>query len=112
VTEEPRRPPAHPAGTAPSEVVNRGWGDPSGLSDRERSLLMRLAIDNLCRQFSGATEQEAADALDHFAALGKSHIVGDQHDVYVVVNDKVHIHAERDWLRWAAFQVERQGDQN
>jgi hypothetical protein len=24
----------------------------------------------------------------------------------------VHIHATREWLRWAAFQVERQGDQN
>jgi hypothetical protein len=96
------RPPAHPAFTAPSEFVTRAWGDPSRLTDRERSLLMRLAIYNLCRQFPGCTEEDAAEALDHFAALGKSHITGDQRDVYLVVNDQVHIHAERDWLRWAA----------
>jgi hypothetical protein len=112
VTEEPEHPPAHPAGTVPSEYVSQAWGSPSRLTDRERSLLMRLAIDNLCRQFPGATEQDAAEALDHFAALGKSHISGDQHDVYLVVNDQVHIHCERDWLRWAAFQVERQNDSN
>jgi hypothetical protein len=102
VNQDGPRPPAHPAFTAPSEYVNSATGDPSLLTDRERSLLLRLAIHNLCRQFPGATEQEAADALDHFAAEGKSHIVGDQHDVYLVVNDQVHIHAERDWLRWAA----------
>jgi hypothetical protein len=96
------RPPAHPAFTAPSEYVDRAEGSPSLLTDRERSLLMWLAIDNLCRQFPGCTEQDAAAALDHFAALGKSYIVGDRLDVYVVVNDQVHIHAARDWLRWAA----------
>ncbi|HEY4727554.1 MAG TPA: hypothetical protein VIJ32_05040, partial [Actinomycetes bacterium] len=65
-----------------------------------------LAIDNLCRQFPGATREDAAAALDHFAAEGKSHITGDQRDVYLIVNDQVHIHCERDWLRWAAFQAE------
>jgi hypothetical protein len=111
MTEEGHRPPAHPAyPDIPSEYVDQASGDPSRLTDRERSLLMRLAIENLCRQFPGATREDAAAALDHFAAEGKSHIVGDQHDVYVVVNDQVHIHAARDWLRWAAFQVERQGD--
>ena len=89
-----------------SEYAHHVAGAPSGLSDRERSLLMRLAIDNLCRQFPGASEEDAAAALDHFAALGKSHITGDQHDVYLVVNDQVHIHAERAWLRWAAFHEE------
>jgi hypothetical protein len=108
---EGHRPPAHPAGTAPSEYVNTASGDPSLLTDRERSLLMRLAVDNLCRQ-TGCDELTAAAALDHFAELGESHITGDQRDVYVVVCGAVHIHAERDWLRWAAFQVERQGDQN
>jgi hypothetical protein len=93
-----------------SQYAHHISGSPSGLSDRERSLLMRLAIHNLCRQFPGATEQEAADALDHFAALGRSHIVGDRRDVYLVVNDQVHIHAERSWLRWAAFH--QQADSN
>jgi hypothetical protein len=102
VTEEGHRPSAHPAFTAPSKYVTAASGSPSLLTDRERALLFRLAIDNLCRQFPGATEQDAAAALDHFAALGKSHITGDQRDVYLVVNDHVHIHAERDWLRSAA----------
>ena len=74
MNKDGRRPPAHPAFTAPSEYVNSATGNPSLLTDRERSLLMRLAIDNLCRQFPGATEEDAAAALDHFAAEGKSHI--------------------------------------
>jgi len=112
VTDDPRRPPAHPKGTAPSEYVTSATGDPSGLTDRERSLLARLAIHNLQRQFPGATEEDSAWALDQFAEQGKSHIVGDQQDVYMVVNDQVHIHCARDWQRWAAFQVERRNDSN
>ena len=111
MTEEGYRPPAHPAGTAPSEYVSQAWGDPSLLTDRERWLLMRLAVDNLCRQ-TGCTEEQAAAALDHFAERGESVIRGDQKDVYLEVCGAVHIHAERDWLRWAAFQVERQRDAN
>jgi hypothetical protein len=95
------RPPAHPAFTAPSEYTSHVEGPPSGLTDRERSLLMRLAVANLCRQ-TGCAESTAAEALDHFAELGESHIVGDRLDVYVVVCGAVHIHAARDWLRWAA----------
>jgi hypothetical protein len=72
---------------------------------------MRLAITNLQRQ-TGCDDLTAAAALDHFAELGESKIVGDQHDVFLVVAGAVHIHAARDWLRWAAFQVERQGDTN
>jgi hypothetical protein len=111
VNQEPRRPPAHPAGTAPSEVVSQAWGDPSLLTDRERMLLLRLAIHNLCQQ-TGCDEQTAADALDHFAELGEVHTRGDQHDVYLEVCGAVHIHAERDWSRWAAFQTERHEDVN
>jgi hypothetical protein len=112
MTEEGHRPPAHPAGTAPSEYVSQAWGDPSLLTDRERWLLLRLAIDNLCRQFPGCTPEQAAAALDHFAERGEVHTRGDQRDVYLEVCGHVHIHAERDWLRWAAFQVERQRDAN
>jgi hypothetical protein len=96
------RPPAHPAFTAPSEYATRASGPPSGLTDRERSLLMRLAVANLCRQFPGCTEEEAADALDHFTERGEVEAVGDRRDVYLVVAGAVHIHATRDWLRWAA----------
>jgi hypothetical protein len=112
MTEEPRRPPAHPAyPDIPSEVVNRATGDPSLLTDRERYLLLRLAVDNLCRQ-TGCTEQDAAEALDHFTERGEVITRGDQRDVYLEVAGAVHIHCERDWLRWAAFQTERHGDVN
>jgi hypothetical protein len=76
-------------------------GPPSLLTDRERMLLLRLAIHNLCRQFN-CTEEDAADALDDFAARGEVITRGDQRDVYLVVGGAVHIHAERAWLRWAA----------
>jgi hypothetical protein len=111
MSEEGYRPPAHPAGTAPSEYVSQAWGDPSLLTDRERWLLLRLAVDNLMRQ-TGCDEQTAAAALDHFADRGEVHTRGDQHNVYLEVCGAVHIHAERDWLRWAAFQIERQRDAN
>src|SRR5215213_1348355 len=66
---EERRPPAHPAyPNIPSEVVSNAEGDPSLLTDRERMLLLRLAIDNLCRQ-TGCDEQTAAEALDRFVLL-------------------------------------------
>jgi hypothetical protein len=112
MNEEAHRPPAHPKGTAPSEYVTSATGSPSGLTDRERGLLLRLAIENLRRQFPGATEQDCAWALDQFAEQGRVNTVGDQQDVYLVVNDQVHIHCARDWLRWAAFQAERQTDSN
>lgn len=112
MTQEPKRPAAHPAyPDIPSEVVSSATGDPSLLTDRERMLLARLAIDNVCRQ-TGCTEQEAADALEHFTERGEVITRGDQHDVYLEVAGHVHIHAERDWLRWAALQAERQGDVN
>jgi hypothetical protein len=93
------RPPAHPLfDLGPSEVVSSASGSPSLLTDRERSLLMRLAVWNLCRQ-TGADEQTATDALDHFGDRGEVTIEGDQRDVYLKVCGHVHIHAARDWLR-------------
>jgi hypothetical protein len=111
MTEEGYRPPAHPAGSTPSEYVSQAWGDPSLLTDRERSLLLQLAVYNLQRQ-TGCDELTAAAALDHFAEQGEVHTRGDQRDVYLEVCGHVHIYATREWLRWAAFQVERQGDHN
>jgi hypothetical protein len=112
MTDKPRRPPAHPAyPDQPSEYVTSATGDPSLLTDRERGLLLRLAIYNLQQQ-TGCTELDAAAALDHFAEQGEVVTRGDQRDVYLEVCGAVHIHCERDWLRWAAFQVERQNDSN
>ena len=87
------RPPAIPGLPAPSEYVSSATGYPSGLTDRERALLLQLAVL-------------------HFADLGEVVTRGDQQDVYLEVADAVHIHAARDWVRWAAFQTERQGDLN
>jgi hypothetical protein len=92
-----------------SEYAHHVAGEPSGLSDRERSLLLRLAIENLVRQ-TGTTDQDAAAALDHFTERGEVTIEGDAKDVYLKVVGHVHIHAERAWLRWAAFH--QQGDSN
>jgi len=80
-------------------------GTPAGLSDRERALLLRLAIWNLCQQ-TGADQQTAADALDHFTARGQVVIRSDQRNVYLEVCGHVHIHAERAWLYMAAYQGE------
>jgi hypothetical protein len=44
MSEDPQRPPAHPAyPDVPSEVVSSAEGDPSLLTDRER-MLLRLAV--------------------------------------------------------------------
>jgi hypothetical protein len=106
-----RRPPAIPGLPGPSEYVSSASGDPSLLTDRERALILQLAVHNLQRQ-TGCDELTAAAALDHFAEQGEVVTRGDQRDVYLEVAGAVHIHCERAWLRWAAFQVERQGDQN
>ncbi len=89
-----------------SEYAHHVAGVPSRLSDRERSLLLRLAIENLVRQ-TGCTDQQAADALDHFGDRGEVTIEGDAKDVYLKVVGHTHIHAERAWLRWAAFAAGR-----
>ncbi|HEV8425704.1 MAG TPA: hypothetical protein VGS14_11015 [Actinomycetes bacterium] len=88
-----------------SEYAHHAAGVPSRLSDRERSLLLRLAIENLVRQ-TGCSDQDAADALDHFTERGEVTIEGDARDVYLKVVGHTHIHAERAWLRWAAFAGE------
>jgi hypothetical protein len=92
-----------------SEYAHHVSGVPSRLSDRERSLLMRLAIYNLERQF-GCTPETAAEALETFTERGEVTIEGDARDVYLKVVGHTHIHAERAWLRWAAFH--QQADSN
>ena len=92
-----------------SEYASHVSGDPSGLSDRERSMLMRLAIWNLERQ-TGCSPEEAAQILDTFTETGQVTIEGDRRDVYLKVVGPVHVHAERAWLRWAAFY--QKGERN
>jgi hypothetical protein len=94
-----------------SDYVNHVQGDPSGLTDDERQLLLLLAIGNLCRQ-TGCAPEVAAEALDHFTERGEVSIVGDQQDVYLQVKGHTHIHAARDWLRFHARAYARTGDLN
>jgi hypothetical protein len=84
-------PPARP-------VAHHGAGDPSGLTDAERLLLLYLGIRTVAAQ-AGCTPEDAAAALDHFAAQGRSFITGDRFDVYLEVAGHVIVHAERVWLR-------------
>jgi hypothetical protein len=100
--------PSREANAMASRLVHHEAGEPSGLSDGERQLLLWLAINNLVRQFPGATRELAAEALDHFGDRGEVRIVGDRRDVYLVVAGAVHIHAERDWLRFQAGVLARQ----
>jgi hypothetical protein len=86
-----------------SEYLSEVHGAPSGLTDAERSLLLYLGIRTIAAQTGGDTKA-AADALDHFAAQGRSVIRGDRRDVYLVIAGHVIVHAERTWLRATAHQ--------
>lgn len=66
-----------------SEYISATYGSPSGLTEQERMVLIRLAIKSLADNF-GETEQAAADALDEAAARGMVTIEGDQRHVQVV----------------------------
>jgi hypothetical protein len=65
-----------------SHYISAAYGWPSGLTDRERMVLIRLAVKSLADNF-GETEQAAADALDVAAGRGMVHIRGDQRRVQV-----------------------------
>ena len=85
-----------------SEYLSEVHGSPSGLTDRERSLLCYLAVRTIASQ-TGADEQTAADALDQLAAEGRVAISGDRHDIYLVAAGNSIVHAARDWLRYMAY---------
>jgi hypothetical protein len=86
-----------------SPYITASYGTPSGLTDPERSLLLYLAIRTIAAQ-TGADLRTAAEALDRFAAQGRSVIRGDRLDVYLVVAGHVIVHAERIWLRAMAHR--------
>jgi HK97 family phage major capsid protein len=78
-----------------SEYAHHVSGAPSGLTDRERSLLMRLAIRNLAQQTS-ADAQTAADAILTRAAAEQRDLSPDElaeHQAQVVAereaNDRI-----------------------
>jgi hypothetical protein len=88
-----------------SEYVEARWGSPSGLTDRERSLLCYLAIRSVVENF-GISEQEAADHLDEGARREMVHIRGDQQHAMVTFDtdsgSTVLVKAERVALRQVA----------
>jgi hypothetical protein len=85
-----------------SEYVKARWGSPSGLTDRERSLLCYLAVRSVAENF-GITEEEAADHLDEGGRREMVHIRGDQRHAMVTFDtdsgSTVLVDAERVALR-------------
>jgi hypothetical protein len=65
-----------------SEYVKARWGSPSGLTDRERSLLCYPAVRSVAHNF-GTSEEEATDHQDEGARREIVHIHGDQRHAMV-----------------------------
>ena len=88
-----------------SEHVSATFGPPSGLTDRERSLLMYLAVRSLAENFD-ETEETAAAALGEAARRDMVHIRGDQQHALVTWEQDsgttVLVNAERVALRRVA----------
>ena len=88
-----------------SRYISAAYGYPSGLTERERQVLIRLAVRSLADNFGG-TEQAAAGALDVAAGRGMVAIRGDQRRVQVTWTQDsgttVLVDAERVALRQVA----------
>ena len=67
------------------------------LTDDERSLLLRLAVDVVAGQL-GCHPEAAADALDGMTVT----LRGDATDVYLDADGNQIVHTARDWLAWHA----------
>lgn len=65
-----------------TRYISAAYGYPSGLTERERFVLIRLAVRSLADNF-GETEEIAAGALDVAAGRGMVAIRGDQRRVQV-----------------------------
>jgi hypothetical protein len=76
------------------------------LNEEERDLLSQLAIRVLAEQTSGDNDEARLDAarteLQHLAAEGKVSLRGDLKEVYLELDGKALVHAERDWLAFHA----------
>ena len=98
MTDEPKRPPAHPLLGGESEFVERASGWPSGLTDREREVLMGGAIGDVMERL-GVDEDEARELLNNTSAQGKVSIMGDRRIVGVAINGVLLFHCKRADLR-------------
>ena len=75
------------------------------LTDPERSLLAWLAVHVVTSQ-TGATEEQAADALETFAERGEVIIRGDACDTFLEVAGRVLVHISREDLAFTALMSE------
>jgi hypothetical protein len=73
----------------------------SGLSDRERALLVGDAIDAVADR-DGLTPEDAACLLGRAAADGTLHLDGDREQVDVLLDGRRLLRVDRDELRAAA----------
>jgi hypothetical protein len=98
MTDEPKRPPAHPLLGGESEFVERASGWPSGLTDREREVLMGGAVGDVMERL-GVDEDEARELLNNTSAEGRVSIMGDRRMVGVAINGVLLFHCSRADLR-------------
>ena len=98
MTEEGHRPPAHPLLGGESEYVTEASGWPSGLTDREREVLMGGAIGDVM-ECLGVDEDEARELLNNTSDEGRVTITGDRRIVGVAINGVLLFHCSRADLR-------------
>ena len=99
MTEE-HRPPAHPLLGGESEFVSTASGWPSGLTDREREVLMGGAIGDVMERL-GVDEDEARELLNNTSEEGNVTIAGNRLVVGVAINGVLLFHCSRADLRRA-----------
>jgi hypothetical protein len=93
-----QRPPAHPLYVGESEFVSTASGSPSGLTDREREVLMGGAIGDVMERLS-VDEDEARELLNNTSDQGEVSIMGDRRVVGVAINGVLLFHCSRADLR-------------
>jgi hypothetical protein len=92
------RPPAHPLLGGESEFVESATGWPSGLTDREREVLMGGAIGDVADRL-GIDEEEARELLNNTSEEGEVSITGNRRIVGVAINGVLLFHCKRADLR-------------
>jgi hypothetical protein len=75
------------------------------LTDPQRDFLAHLTTLTVQRQLKPERSyQRVSEALESVAGDGQVLLRGDDANVYVLVADRVIVHAARDWLEWATHR--------
>ena len=98
MTEEGRRPPAHPLLGGESEYVANAVGWPSGLTDAERAFLMGAAVGDVMDRL-GCDEDVARELLNITTEEDRLSIMGDRHIAGVALDGMLLFHCKRADLR-------------